>query len=125
MEEKGFDYMNVIPLVDVMMVLLVIVLMTSTFIAGGLIPVDLPKSSQDPKQATMTLTIVVDTSGIVYIDGAPVALAQLGERIGSLGRQTPMLIRADRHLPVQTCVDVMDVLTSRGFTRIALQTERP
>lgn len=125
MEEKSFDYMNVIPLVDVMMVLLVIVLMTSTFIAGGLIPVELPKSSQDQKQAAMTLTIVVDAAGVVHIDGIPVALARLDDRIGSLSKQTPVLIRADRNLPVQTCVDVMDALTSRGITRIALQTERP
>lgn len=125
MEEKSFDYMNVIPLVDVMMVLLVIVLMTSTFIADGLIPVDLPKSSQDPKQVSLTVTVVVDRTGAVHIDGTPVAPAQLRDKLGPVEKQTPVLIRADRHLPVQTCVDIMDALTSLGFTKIALQTERP
>ena len=45
MDEKEFDYMNVIPLVDVMLVLLTIVLTTSTFIATGAIPVELPKAT--------------------------------------------------------------------------------
>jgi biopolymer transport protein ExbD len=44
MEEKEFDYINVIPLVDVMLVLLTITLTTSSFIAGGMIPMDLPKA---------------------------------------------------------------------------------
>ena len=45
MDEKEFDYMNVIPLVDIMLVLLTIVLTTSTFIASGVIPVNLPKAA--------------------------------------------------------------------------------
>jgi biopolymer transport protein ExbD len=45
MENKEFDYINVIPLVDVMLVLLTIVLTTSTFIAAGQIPISLPKAS--------------------------------------------------------------------------------
>ncbi len=49
MEEKSFDYMNVIPLVDVMLVLLTIVLTTSSFVVSGVIPVTLPKASECTK----------------------------------------------------------------------------
>jgi biopolymer transport protein ExbD len=124
MDEKEFDYMNVIPLVDVMMVLLVIVLMTSTFIASGLIPVDLPKASQDPKQLAQTLTIVIDGDGIIYFDAIPTSLARLAAKLKTAEKQTPVLVRADRHLAVQACVDVLDMLAANGFNRVALQTER-
>ncbi len=50
MEEKEFDYINVIPLVDVMLVLLTIVLTTSSFIATGRIPVELPRASRSRRR---------------------------------------------------------------------------
>lgn len=124
MEEKSFDYMNVIPLVDVMMVLLTIVLMTSTFIASGLIPVEVPKASHDQKQLLKAVTIVIDGGGSIYLESAPTTLSGLEAKMKQLGRETPVLIKADRYLAVQSCVDVLDVLTGQGFKKVALQTER-
>lgn len=124
MEEKSFDYMNVIPLVDVMMVLLTIVLMTSTFIASGLIPIDLPKVSHDRMLLSKTQTITIDRAGVIYFDSVPITLSDLESRLKMFGRHTPVLVKADRHLEVQACVDVLDVLTANGFTKVALQTER-
>ncbi|OPY06214.1 MAG: Biopolymer transport protein ExbD [Syntrophorhabdus sp. PtaB.Bin184] len=124
MEEKSFDYMNVIPLVDVMMVLLTIVLMTSTFIASGLIPVEVPKASHDQKQLLKAVTIVIDGGGAIYFESTPTTLGGLEAKIKQFGKETPVLIKADRHLAVQSCVDVLDVLTGQGFKKVALQTER-
>jgi biopolymer transport protein ExbD len=124
MEEKGFDYMNVIPLVDVIMVLLVIVLMTSSFIAGGMIPVDLPKASAGKSELLKTETIVIDRRGEIFFGTAPMSIRGLGERIEGIDRMTPMLVRADRYAMVQSCVDVLDLLSVKGFRKVALQTER-
>lgn len=124
MEEKSIDYMNVIPLVDVMMVLLVIVLMTSTFIASGMIHVDLPKAAQDQKLAAKTMTIVIDADGIIYFNSRPTTVSGLAVGIREIRRDTPILVRADRRLTVQVCVDVLDILSNNGFTKIALQTDR-
>ncbi|MDI6890307.1 MAG: biopolymer transporter ExbD [Thermodesulfovibrionales bacterium] len=66
MEEKEFDYINVIPFVDVMLVLLTIVLMTSTFIATGVIPVELPKASKSHEETLRTQTIEIDRNGNIY-----------------------------------------------------------
>ena len=63
MEEKEFDYINVIPLVDVMLVLLTIVLTTSSFIASGMIPVELPKASKSQEEIMKTQTIEIDRLG--------------------------------------------------------------
>ena len=124
MEEKSFDHMNVIPLVDVMMVLLTIVLMTSTFIASGLIPVEVPRASHDQKQLLKAVTIAIDDRGAIYFESVPTTLMGLEAKIKGLGKETPVLIKADRHLDVQSCVDVLDILTGQGFKKVALQTER-
>jgi len=124
MEEKSFDYMNVIPLVDVMMVLLVIVLMTSTFIASGMIPVDLPKAAQDQKLAAKNMTIVIDADGIIYLNNHQTTLSGLAGAVRDIRRDTPILLKAHRHLTIQACVDVLDILNGNGFTKVALQTER-
>jgi biopolymer transport protein ExbD len=124
MEENSFDYINVVPLVDVMMVLLVIVLMTSTFIASGAIPVELPKVTHDQKVALKTVTIVVDRQGLIYLESTPTTLQGLKDKLNAFGRETPVLVKADRYVAVQACVDVLDLLSGNGFKKVGLQTER-
>jgi biopolymer transport protein ExbD len=124
MEDKNFDSINVIPLVDVMMVLLTIVLMTSTFIVSGIIPVELPRITRDEKAAMKTLTIVIDRTGTIYLESTPLTLSLLKEKLSSVRKDTPVMVRADRNIPVQLCVDVLDLLASCGFKKVGLQTER-
>ncbi len=123
MEEKGFDYINVIPFVDIMLVLLTIVLTTSTFIATGGIPVNLPRASKQETQPLKVRTIEIDRSGAIFLTGRPVTLAVLREQIRPLNRATPFLIRADRDLALQQFVDVLDTVKNTGFNQVSLQTE--
>jgi len=123
MEEKGFDYINVIPFVDIMLVLLTIVLTTSTFIASGGIAVNLPRASQNRQETLKVRTIEIDRTRSVYFNGSPVTIPSLKESIRSLDRQTPFLIRADRDIALQNFVDVLDAVKNAGFSRVSLQTE--
>ena len=123
MDEKEFDYMNVIPLVDVMLVLLTIVLTTSTFIATGAIPVDLPRTAKANEAATRTQTIEIDRTGNVFLNAKPVHIEDLRNTICSLNRSVPVLIRADRKVGLQAFVDVLDVVKTLGFQKVGLQTE--
>lgn len=122
MEEKEFDYMNVIPLVDVMLVLLTIVLTTSTFIATGVIPVELPKASKGQADTLKTQTIEIDRRGNLYLNSKPVTLDILKDSICNFDRSIPMLIRADREISLQTFVDVLDLVKRLGFKRVSIQT---
>ncbi len=124
MDEKGFDYMNVIPLVDVMMVLLTIVLMTSSFIASGAIPVELPKAKQSRNDAVVTIVVAIDKNGAIYLDTTPTTLQGLQEKLVKIGRDRPIMVRADRSLSIQHCVDVLDLLSQEGFKKVALQTDK-
>lgn len=124
MEEKEFDYMNVIPLVDVMLVLLTIVLTTSTFIATGVVPVELPGVSRSHKNVLKSQTIEIDRQGNLYLNSKQISLGGLKDSICFLDRSVPMLIRADRDIALQIFVDVLDVVKDLGFNKVSLQTEQ-
>ncbi len=123
MDEKEFNTMNVIPLVDVMLVLLTIVLTTSTFIASGVIPVELPRAAKANETVSRTQTIEIDRTGKVFLNAKPVLLEDLGNSICKFDRSMPMLIRADREVGLQAFVDVLDVVKNLGFQKVSLQTE--
>ena len=123
MEEKEFDYINVIPLVDVMLVLLTIVLTTSTFIATGIIPVDLPRASQKQEMTLKIQTVEIDKNGLIYFNSRPMTIESLQESLRKVDRAIPVLIKADRDISLQVFVDVLDLVKSLGFTKVSLQTE--
>jgi biopolymer transport protein ExbD len=123
MEEKEFDYINVIPFVDIMLVLLTIVLTTSTFIATGVIPVELPKASKNQEEILKTQTIEIDREGRIYLNSQPLLIDDLRVVLRSKDKSIPILIRADKNISLQSFVDVLDVVKNLGFMRVSLQTE--
>ena len=123
MEEKEFDYINVIPFIDIMLVLLTIVLTTSTFIARGAIPMELPRVSSQQSGTLKSISIEIDRRRVLYVNAKPVPLVKLGDEIQAFSPETPILIRAHRDIALQVFVDVMDVVKNRGFKKLSLQTE--
>ncbi len=123
MDNNGFDTINVIPLVDVMLVLLTIVLTTTTFIAVGAIPVELPRAENSSSETLKTITIEIDETGSIYFNQLPSTIFQLKESLTQLERSQPILIRADRDIALQIFVNVMDIVKGLGFSKVSLQTE--
>ena len=123
MDEKEFDYMNVIPLVDIMLVLLVIVLTTSTFVATGVIPLELPGSTQNESGEIRSQIIEIDRQGKIFFNSNPVTIHMLKESINSIDRKTSILIRADKNIALEVFVEILDLVKSNGFKKIQLQTE--
>jgi biopolymer transport protein ExbD len=123
MKEREFDYINVIPLVDVMLVLLTIALTTSSFITGGMIPLNLPKAKAGTGEILKTQTIEIDRTGDIYLNAKPVTVETLTANLEVVNRQVPVLIRADQHTILQNFVSVLDVVKGLEFARINLQTE--
>jgi biopolymer transport protein ExbD len=125
MDEKEFDYLNVIPLVDVMLVLLTIVHTTSTVIATGGIQVELPEAASTETAAPLTpRTLTIGPEGRIWVEADEVSLATLADALAATGRETPLLVRADRNLPLQQFVDVYEAVRGLGFTTLSLQTEQ-
>ena len=124
MEEKEFDYIDMIPFIDVMLVLLTIVLMTGTFVAGGIIPVELPKVVAEHEKTMKSNIVEIDNTGVIYYQGKQVTLPDLRQKVVSVPRDASFLIRADKNIPLQNFVEVIDVIKTLGFKKISLQTEQ-
>ncbi|MCP5006785.1 MAG: biopolymer transporter ExbD [Planctomycetes bacterium] len=122
-EEQEFNYINVIPFVDIMLVLLTIVLTTSTFLTTGVLPISLPKVSEAQTKSLKSMIIEIDVSGSIYFNSKPINLRDLKELIKKYDTTTHVLIRADKNIALQVFVDVLDLVKEFGFEKINLQTE--
>lgn len=123
MKDKPIDGLNMVPFIDIMLVLLTIVLTTSSFIASGRIPVHLPQASASAPDNSQIETIEIDAEGQVFHAGEPISLDALAVRLSALEPDTPFLLRADKRVALQSFVDVADLLKQKGFSKVAVQTE--
>ena len=117
---------NVTPMVDVMLVLLIIFMVTAPLLTAG-VQVDLPESKAAAlEQDQEPVAISIDPSGGVFIDDTPVADAALGERlqqIATTSRQEGgprIYLRADRGLDYGRVMQVMGEINRAGLRRVAL-----
>ncbi|MFA5074153.1 MAG: biopolymer transporter ExbD [Nitrospirota bacterium] len=123
MNEREFDYINVIPFVDIMLVLLAIVLTTSTFLVTGVIPVELPRASKKMSEALPMRSIGIDMAGNLYFNDQPMTLDELKSSLQPLSKEAPIVIRADRGIRLQIFVDVLDMVKALEFKRVGLEIE--
>ena len=120
---------NVTPLVDVMLVLLIIFMVTAPLLVAG-VPVDLPESRANAlTQEANQVTLAIDAQGQVFLDDAPIAPGELPERIDALrcaGRsadERPLItLRADRALDYGRVMAVMGELNRAGCNSVSLVT---
>ncbi|MFN7064744.1 MAG: ExbD/TolR family protein [Aquificaceae bacterium] len=125
MEEKEIDYMNVIPLVDVMLVLLTISLIGASFIAVGSLPVNLPKAENQEVKKEQGIHIFITKEGKTLYGDKLLDREGLSLELASHSRETPIFLGADREVVVDSLVWVIDLLKGLGFQRIHLQVKRP
>ena len=117
---------NVTPLVDVMLVLLIIFMITAPLLVAG-VPVDLPESRAGAldQQAT-PVQIALDRDGGIFIDDAPVTPSALANRLAAIAAEPAppegrrIYLRADRSLDYGRVMRVMGELNRAGLNRVAL-----
>ena len=116
---------NVTPLVDVMLVLLIVFMVAAPLMTVG-VPIELPKT--DAKQlntSTEPLTISVQADRTVFLQDTPIKLDELGPKLQALaknGNQEQLMVRADTNVPYGAVMEVMGVLNQAGYTKIGLVT---
>lgn len=112
---------NVTPLVDVMLVLVVIFIVTAPLLASS-IRLDLPRAQgAQAGDAPKSVLVVIDPSGQVFLDDKAVTREQLATQLAAAARQNPeteMQLRADQSVPYGKVVEVMGVAHQSGLTRI-------
>lgn len=118
---------NVTPLVDVMLVLLIIFMVTAPLLHQG-VEVKLPKSvSQNlPKSPEDPLILSITRREVYYLNETPIPKAQLRERLRIIlrnRRDRSVYLKADRNLPYGVVVETMDVLNRLGVENLGMVTE--
>ncbi|MBI5163413.1 MAG: protein TolR [Magnetospirillum sp.] len=117
---------NVTPMVDVMLVLLVIFMVTAPLLTAG-VQVDLPKTDAAPiKGDDQPISVTVDAKGGVWIQETAIELDALVPKMQAIIGQKPdtrIFIRADKGINYGRVMEVMGTLGSAGFTKVALVTE--
>lgn len=122
--DHELNQINVIPLVDVMLVLLVIVLTTATFISTGQIPVDLAQAEATSAAPTEPITITITASGEIFLDGAQLTQEAMLTELQQFPPETLVLVRADRVIQLERFVEVVDDVRGAGLTKISLAVEQ-
>ena len=126
--KDGLTEINMVPLIDVMLVLVVILLMTATFVVPNMTPegihVSLPQAKSAQAVAASPVQVDLDAEGGLSVDGQPAAVSNLPAVLADIPRERPVLIAADKAVQLQAFVAVMDTLRQQGFTRISVRTQR-
>ena len=117
---------NMTPLVDVMLVLVVIFILTAPLMASS-IRLDLPRSEGTaPGTAPQFVTLVVDASGQAFLDDQPLSQPALAERLRRIGADRPdteVQLRADAAVPYGRVVEIMGAAHQAGLQRIGFVSE--
>jgi len=124
---KRIDSINVIPFIDIMLVLLVMVLTTATFIRTGLIPVDLPEAkgtAAEHKSSELKLAITKEGTLLLGEDKTPVTLEQFEQRVIEGGKEMTVVLYSDKEAQFQNFVGVMDVLKRLGHEQLYIVTDK-
>src|SRR5215211_6686192 len=113
--ERDIDQINVIPLVDVMLVLLVIVLTTATFISTGQIPVHLAKAKEVGDRKDVPIIITLNAEGSLFINDRPVTDSDLKDMLRLEPRESAVVVRADKTTMLEQFVSLVDDVRGLGF----------
>ena len=125
MKLKKYDSINVIPFIDVLLVLLAIVLLTSTFITKGIIPVSLPNASNaDNLKPNKELIIVIQENGELYLEDKLATLENIEQIILQSSKETPIHINTDKNTKFESFVQVLDMLKKNSYSNVSIVTKK-
>ena len=123
---KTISQINVTPMVDVMLVLLVIFMITAPLLTVG-IPINLPKTKATALPEDQTpLSITINKEEKIFVQNTEISLEKLIPKLISISKNRndrKIFIRADKVLSYGKVVEVMAIITSAGFNKIALVTD--
>ncbi len=118
---------NVTPLVDVMLVLLIIFMVTAPLMTSG-VSVDLPKTNAQPLNSdSEPLTVTIKADGSIFLQEQAVDVGDLVAKLQAISHNNPerrIFVRGDKDLAYGRIMEVMGTVTQGGFTKVALLAEQ-
>ncbi|MEA3418839.1 MAG: biopolymer transporter ExbD [Campylobacterota bacterium] len=124
MKRQRFDQINVVPFIDIVLVLLVIVLATATFINKKAVQVDLPTASSKKVTEQKSIMISIDKEGRYFYEKTELPLNELEERLKKLDPKKDIIsLQTDQKTEFQKFVSIIDILKSKGFQNLSIITK--
>ena len=125
---RPLSEINVTPLVDVMLVLLIIFMVTAPLMTSG-VSVDLPKADTKPLNTdSQPLTIAIDASGKIFLQDQELQLPELVTKLQAITQNDQdrrIFVRGDKALAYGRIMEVMATITQGGFAKVALLADQP
>lgn len=124
---KRFDQINMIPFIDIMLVLLAIVLTTASFVSKGLIDVDIPTANQvkvTSEDVTKSIQIAVNIDNELFFNEEKIDFSQLKDKLSTLKTDQKFVIRIDKKTDFEQFVKIIDVLKQGNFKKLSIQAEQ-
>jgi biopolymer transport protein TolR len=122
-DDEGINDINVTPLVDVMLVLLIIFMVASIYIVKEAIEVDLPKAASAGEVLDTTLAIVIDRAGRFYLNGRPAESSVIAQACAQAAEKDPnaqAIVAADQNVKHGDVIQLIDLIRNNGLTRFAI-----
>lgn len=125
MQLKRFDTINVVPFIDIMLVLLVIVLTTATFVSRGMIPVDLGEAkASTPMNIHKDLVITITKEGAFFFNDKAVEDSSLEGELLGYNTESPVFINCDKHASFEPFVTILNLLKQHHYSHLEVITKR-
>jgi biopolymer transport protein ExbD len=127
-DDDGITEINITPLVDVMLVLLIIFIVASIYIVKESIEVELPKAASAGESLDQTLSIVVDKGGRLYLNGDPTNEERIARACQTAVQRDPntqAMISADTSVRHGEVIKVIDLIRVNGLTKFAINVKLP
>ena len=125
MRRERFDKMNVVPFIDIVLVLLVIVLATATFVTNQTIKVDLPSASSKKSEEKKSVHIAINKEGKHFYDKEALSLDLIKEKLMKLDPKKDLIsLHMDKSSEFRYFVDIIDILKTKGFENISIITKK-
>ena len=120
---KSFDSINVIPFIDIMLVLLAIVLTTATFVATGKLDIVMPETQAEAAVADPeAVRIALDPEGQFYLDDEPLSLSSLEDRLSVRDRESAISLLIDEKAQFDGFAKLAAILEAGGFRNVSVIT---
>ncbi|HIO90308.1 MAG TPA: TonB system transport protein ExbD [Campylobacterales bacterium] len=123
MRVKKFDNINIIPFVDVLLVLLAIILITSTLVDKKIIPLSLPSSSSQKELKKDDIVITIKKNGELYFQKEIITLKKLDEKLLTLSNDSFIAINCDKDSRFENFVDILDMIKAKNFDNLSIITK--
>jgi biopolymer transport protein TolR len=125
-DRRVLSEINVTPLVDVMLVLLVVFMVTTPMLQRGT-DVELPQAQHSEVREERRITLTLSREGRLYLDEQEVPRAALRDRLAALAKEggRQVYFRGDTQVPYGLVIEVMDALKGAGIETVGMVTERP